>query len=53
MLAKFRLSFLVVFSAVIGYLFAVPGSHTPSQIILLAIGGVLVTSASNAINQGY
>lgn len=51
MLAKFRLSFLVVFSAVIGYLFAVPASHAVTQIILLALGGILVTGASNGINQ--
>ena len=51
MLAKFRLSFLVVFSAVIGYLFASPIGLSVTHIFLLAIGGMLVTSASNAINQ--
>jgi len=51
MLAKFRLSFLVVFSAVIGYLFASPVAITVTAIVLLAIGGMLVTGASNAINQ--
>ena len=51
MLAKFRLSFLVVFSAVIGYLFASPVGLSVTHIFLLAIGGMLVTSASNAINQ--
>jgi protoheme IX farnesyltransferase len=50
-LAKFRLSFLVVFSAVIGYLFASPLVVTFSAIALLAMGGMLVTGASNAINQ--
>lgn len=50
-LAKFRLSFLVVFSAVIGYLFAAPSTLNVTSIILLAIGGMLVTGASNAINQ--
>lgn len=50
-LAKFRLSFLVVFSAVIGYLFAAPAILTVTSIVLLVIGGMLVTSASNAINQ--
>jgi protoheme IX farnesyltransferase len=50
-LAKFRLSFLVVFSAVIGYLFANPSTLSVTNIVLLAIGGMLVTGASNAINQ--
>lgn len=50
-LAKFRLSFLVVFSAVIGYLFASPSTLSVTNIVLLAIGGMLVTGASNAINQ--
>jgi protoheme IX farnesyltransferase len=50
MLTKFRLSFLVVFSAVIGYLFA--GSTTSLTLIFwLSVGGMLVTGASNAINQ--
>ncbi len=51
MLAKFRLSFLVVFSAVIGYLFAGHVAINYTQIFILALGGMLVTSASNAINQ--
>lgn len=52
MLAKFRLSFLVVFSAVIGYLFAVDGTlYNLTHIFILALGGMLVTGASNAINQ--
>lgn len=51
MLAKFRLSFLVVFSAIIGYLFASPVVLTVTNLFLLAIGGMLVTGASNAINQ--
>ena len=51
MLAKFRLSFLVVFSAVMGYLFAAGSSSNLTHILLLAIGGLLVTGASNAINQ--
>jgi protoheme IX farnesyltransferase len=51
MLAKFRLSFLVVFSAVIGYLFAAPVTINLAHILLLALGGMLVTGASNAINQ--
>lgn len=49
-LGKFRLSFLVVFSAVIGYLFAAPVINF-THLLLLALGGTLVTAASNAINQ--
>lgn len=51
MLAKFRLSFLVVFSAVIGYVFAVGPMFNYTHLLLLALGGMLVTGASNAINQ--
>jgi len=51
MLAKFRLSFLVVFSAVIGYVFGVTGFYNISNLLWLALGGMLVTGASNAINQ--
>ncbi len=51
MLAKFRLSFLVVFSAVLGYLFASPFPLILGNIVWLALGGMLVTGASNAINQ--
>lgn len=51
MLAKLRLNLLVVFSAVIGYLFAAPAFISFANILLLALGGLLVTGASNAINQ--
>ncbi|MFN8322930.1 MAG: heme o synthase [Chitinophagales bacterium] len=51
MLAKFRLSFLVVFSAVIGYVFAVGVNYNLTHILFLSLGGMLVTGASNAINQ--
>ncbi len=47
-LIKFRLSFIVVFSAGIGYLFA-GGDVNGFMIFLLA--GFLITAASNAINQ--
>lgn len=51
-LMKLRLSSLVVFSAVIGYLFALPaGQFNLTSLLILALGGVLVTGASNAINQ--
>jgi protoheme IX farnesyltransferase len=51
MLAKFRLSFLVVFSAVIGYVFGVTGFYNIAHLFWLALGGALITGASNAINQ--
>lgn len=51
-LTKFRLSFLVVFSAVMAYLLAVP-PHTADwlKISFLALGGFLITASSNTINQ--
>ncbi|MBS1658507.1 MAG: protoheme IX farnesyltransferase [Bacteroidetes bacterium] len=50
-LAKFRLSSLVVFSSLIGYLFAANGGWEWSQLILFLTGGFLVTASSNALNQ--
>ena len=49
-LIKFRLSATVVFSALIGYLL---GTASPdfSEIILLILGGILVTGSANALNQ--
>ncbi len=51
-LIKLRLSLLVVFSAVFGYLMApnVLGVD-PVTIIWLALGGFLITGASNTLNQ--
>ena len=51
MLVKMRLSLLVVFSAAIGYLFATGGMFNYTQLLLLSVGGLLVTGASNAVNQ--
>ncbi|THU41795.1 protoheme IX farnesyltransferase [Niastella caeni] len=54
MLIKFSLSFMVVFSAVISYLLA---PQIPKQgwswfhVIMLFIGGLLVTGSANAVNQ--
>ncbi len=47
-LVKFRLSFIVVFSSGIGYLFA---GGNQSEFLLFLLGGFLVTAASNALNQ--
>lgn len=49
-LIKLNLSALVVFSAVIGYLFAAP-SFDGVKVLLLIVAGLLVTGASNAINE--
>ncbi|MEY4604117.1 MAG: protoheme farnesyltransferase [Bacteroidota bacterium] len=46
---KFRLSFLVILSALSGYLFA--GGSDALTIVYLLIGGLLVTAASNGANQ--
>ena len=48
LLVKFRLSFIVVFSAGIGYLFA---GGVQSQFLLFLLGGFFITAASNALNQ--
>jgi heme o synthase len=52
-LLKFRLSLLVVFSAAIGYLFALTGSIDWSRFVLLCLGGFMVTGASTALNQVF
>ena len=46
---KFRLSFLVVLSALTGYLFA--GGSDYIEITYLMLGGSFVTAASNGANQ--
>jgi protoheme IX farnesyltransferase len=52
LLIKFSLSFMVVFSAVISYLLAPKVvAYDWSRIILLFIGGMLVTGSANAVNQ--
>lgn len=51
LLVKFRLSSLVVFSAVMAYLIAAGSSASWVSICVLTLGGFLVTGASNALNQ--
>ncbi len=46
---KFRLSFIVILSAVAGYFFA--GGADAFDILFLTLGGALVTAASNGANQ--
>ena len=50
-LVKLRLSFLVVFSSVITYLTAAHGTINWSEVVMLSLGGFLVTGAANGINQ--
>lgn len=50
-LLKPNLSFMVVFSSVVGYLLA-PNVHFAwKEVIILFIGGILVTGGANTINQ--
>ena len=50
-LVKFKLNLLVVFSAIMAYLICAQGAVSWVSISLLALGGFLVTGASNALNQ--
>jgi protoheme IX farnesyltransferase len=50
-LVKMRLSFLVVFSAAMAYLWATNRHVDPLTIWLISIGGFLVTGAANTLNQ--
>ncbi|MFN7118481.1 MAG: heme o synthase [Saprospiraceae bacterium] len=51
MLVKFRLTATVVFSSVMAYLIAAEGPINWVAIVILSMGGFLVTGASNALNQ--
>jgi len=51
LLTKVRLSSLVVFSALMAYLFTVQGAFAWLDLILLGMAGWMVTAASNALNQ--
>lgn len=52
LLIKFNLSFMVVFSAVVSYLLAPQvKEYDWKAIMLLFVGGMLVTGSANAINQ--
>lgn len=52
-LMKVRLTLLVVFSSVVTYLTALNHTHTFQfvEILVLAVGGFLVTASANGINQ--
>ncbi|MBB6612186.1 protoheme IX farnesyltransferase [Pontibacter sp. Tf4] len=49
-LLKFRLSFTVAFSSAIGFMLGKPGAPY-WEIVLVFIGGLLVTGSANTINQ--
>jgi heme o synthase len=51
MLIKVRLTVMVVFSAVIGYVIAAGGAVHIVPLLILSIGGLCVAGAANAINQ--
>ena len=50
-LSKFRLSFLVVFSAALAFVMGSEDGVDWGKLVLLVAGGFLVTGASNAFNQ--
>jgi len=50
-LIKVRLSSLVVFSAAMAYLWSMPGSINVTIILLVCVGGFLITGAANTLNQ--
>lgn len=50
-LLKFRLSFLVALSAVFGYAIAAGSTWTWSGLLWIGLGGLLITGASNTLNQ--
>lgn len=50
-LLKPNLSFMVVFSSVIGYLLAPNTQFAWKEVIILFLGGILVTGGANTINQ--
>ena len=50
-LTKANLSFMVVYSSLIGYLLAPHGNFTWVTALLLAIGGSLITISANIVNQ--
>ncbi|MBK8244951.1 MAG: protoheme IX farnesyltransferase [Saprospiraceae bacterium] len=51
-LVKFKLSLMVVFSSVASYLIFAKGDFQWSVFSLLFVGGLFVTFAANALNQG-
>lgn len=52
-LIKFTLNITVVFSSVIAYLLVPQVEFTLKMVLLLSLGGMLVTGSANAVNQIY
>jgi protoheme IX farnesyltransferase len=53
MLVKFRLNLLVVFTSGIGYVIGSGQYFTWSGLLLLSLGGFLITGAANTLNQVF
>jgi protoheme IX farnesyltransferase len=53
LLVKFRLSFTVVFSSLITYTIASGSSFSYEGLLMMFLGGFLVTGAANALNQVF
>jgi heme o synthase len=51
LLVKFKLTLLVLFSAVMSYAIVCGGAVNWGAMLLLSVGGFLVTGAANALNQ--
>lgn len=51
LLVKFKLTLLVLFSAVMSYAIVCGGNVDWATLVLLAFGGFMVTGAANALNQ--
>lgn len=51
MLIKFRLTMLVVLSALLAYLIVADSSFSITAFLVLGIGGFCITAAANALNQ--
>lgn len=50
-LVKFRLNLFVVFSAVSAFIIVSGGAFAIEQVLLLALGGFLITGSANALNE--
>lgn len=51
LLVKFKLTLLVLFSAIMSYAIVAVGNVSLSAILLLTFGGFFITGAANALNQ--
>jgi len=50
-LFKLKLNLVVVFSAVVGYVLAAGSAFVLVDLLMLILGGFLITSSANAINE--